>query len=300
MADVTNIKVEAADYKWSAQNLTKLLLNDLDTGGKHLLVNSALDAIGFYIWYDEDNGSLDPAPAGKTGIEVDYSAGDSAAVKATATALAINTVAGSSFNAAVDAADSNAVIIQNVAVGTTTASVDVDTAYTVTTELVGSDFDLGFTDGETAVALSEDLLDIVTQQTGTAILERYRTGKNIDAISIPMKESTAAKLKVILDAGGDSFTPAGGTEVTGWGSSKDFSGVFVDSRKLIIHPKRLAVGDLSEDLTFWRAYPMLENLNFSGDAEQLITVSFSILPDCFIDERISLLMKGDHTQNLLR
>jgi len=114
-----------------------------------------------------------------------------------------------------------------------------------------------------------------------------------------MKEITALRIKTILEAGGSTITPAGGTAVTGWGSDKDFTGIFADSRKLIIHPKRLVATDLSEDLAFWRAYPNLDSLNFSGEAEQLLTVTFSLLPDCFIREEVRHFVRGDHTQDFL-
>lgn len=45
-------------------------------GGDHLLIFNALDLVGYYIWFDVDNGSADPAPGGKTSIEVDIAAAD--------------------------------------------------------------------------------------------------------------------------------------------------------------------------------------------------------------------------------
>ncbi len=53
----------------------------------------------YYVWYDIDNGSTDPAIAGSTGIEVDISAGDTANQVAAATQTAIN--ANADFSATV-------------------------------------------------------------------------------------------------------------------------------------------------------------------------------------------------------
>lgn len=64
-------------------------------------VAGSLDAVYFtinspttsyYVWIDVDNGSVDPSVAGKTGIEVDISTGDSANDVATAVATAVNAV----------------------------------------------------------------------------------------------------------------------------------------------------------------------------------------------------------------
>lgn len=49
-----------------------------DYNGTYFLLD-APDGSQYYVWFDEDDGSDDPAINGRTGIEVDYSANDSAA-----------------------------------------------------------------------------------------------------------------------------------------------------------------------------------------------------------------------------
>lgn len=60
------------------------------TGSPYWLINAAGDTTEYYVWYDKDGTGVDPALVGKTGIEVDISTGDSAAVVANATAAAID------------------------------------------------------------------------------------------------------------------------------------------------------------------------------------------------------------------
>lgn len=52
--------------------------------------SSGLVPVNYYIWYNKDGGGTDPAVAGKTGIEVEILAADTAAQVATKTMLAIN------------------------------------------------------------------------------------------------------------------------------------------------------------------------------------------------------------------
>ncbi len=53
---------------------------------------SAADATGYYVWFDKNNTSIDPAKAGKTGIEVDFIEGDSDSDIAAAAATAITAI----------------------------------------------------------------------------------------------------------------------------------------------------------------------------------------------------------------
>ena len=46
----------------------------------------------YYVWYDVDNGNADPAPAGRTSIEVDISANDTANTVASNTRVAVDAV----------------------------------------------------------------------------------------------------------------------------------------------------------------------------------------------------------------
>lgn len=269
--------------------------------------------------------------------------------------------------------------------------------------------DLGYIDGSVEIAFSEDAVDITAQQRGTSILDAIRTGKNIEAITVPLKETHLAQitrifgpagatstataevgtiviasvasinskyfdistasdailyrvwfdvnntgvapatagrtlvevdldatptvaeavtaLQVALDAlAGFVAVESGGTTVTytlaatgpatdaadgtsgftfaittqgigavlGWGHSKDFLGVVASAGKLVFHPVQSASTDLTRDLAFWKAYPMPQSLNYSGEDPQVISAMFKIFPDESRQEAIRLFVLGDH------
>jgi len=56
----------------------------------------------YYVWYDVDDGSVDPAPGGLTGIEVDITSGELANAVAAATQVALDAVAGFTATAVTD------------------------------------------------------------------------------------------------------------------------------------------------------------------------------------------------------
>ena len=60
-----------------------------DYDGKYFCLD-APDGSQYYVWFDEDDGSVDPAITGRTGIEVDYSANDTAATIGDALQVAID------------------------------------------------------------------------------------------------------------------------------------------------------------------------------------------------------------------
>lgn len=96
------------------------------TTGDYWLLYSANDATEYYVWYNKAAGGGDPAPAGKTGIEVTIGGSDTAAQVATATASAIDGV--SDFSAS---ADSAVVTVTNADEGEATDASDVNSGVTI-------------------------------------------------------------------------------------------------------------------------------------------------------------------------
>ena len=78
----------------------------------------------YYVWFSIDSSSIDPAPGGRTGIEVDITIASSAGVIAIALQTAIDSE--TDFSASVL---SDVVTITNAAVGPVTDAVDVDTIF---------------------------------------------------------------------------------------------------------------------------------------------------------------------------
>lgn len=293
--DVSNIRIEPSDYNWGNPEMTSVLVTVAGGDGTSFHID-ATDGTKYYVWGDS-GASADPAPASRTGITFS-TAGATTALNAAAMVTAINGEA--DFNCKIDPDNASKVIIQNVGIGATIASVDVDSTYTLAQLRIGSDFDLGFIDGDVEFNPTEDLFDVTAQQTGTQIVDKIRTGNNVENIAVAMKESIAAKLKTILEAGGASVTPGGGTEVTGWGESKRFLNISNDTRQLIFHPVRNLSTNLADDLAVWRTYPNLAGLNFSGESDRLINVEFQVIPDPLLLAAQNLFIFGDHQQNLLK
>lgn len=102
----------------------------------HFLMNSALDITEYYVWMNIDGGGVDPAPAGRTGIEVTFSAADSADTVAAAIAAAID--AELDFGAV---ATLDKVVVTNADVGFTQPIADVDTTMFIVTLCAGADPD---------------------------------------------------------------------------------------------------------------------------------------------------------------
>lgn len=103
-------------------------------GGKYFNINTS-NGLLFYVWFDVDAGSSDPAPGGRVGIKVDISSGDNAEDVAFALRDAVD--ANVNYNATIPAI-SDEVIIVNTLPGTCVDTVDVDTTFTITTETQGA------------------------------------------------------------------------------------------------------------------------------------------------------------------
>lgn len=66
-------------------------------GGQYWTLTSAVPT-DYYVWYRKDGVGVDPAPAGKTGIQVDILSTDDASTVATKTSTALNAVGGAPFS----------------------------------------------------------------------------------------------------------------------------------------------------------------------------------------------------------
>ena len=179
-------------------------------------LNAALDTTLYYVWFNVDAGGNDPAPAGRTGITVAVTTGDSATVVATAMAAAIDAIA--DFGATSSGAT---VTITNAATGGTTDIVDVDSLMVV------------------------------------------------------------------------AVTTQGVSAITGWGKSKNFLGQLVDSKALRLHPVANAATDRTKDLTFWKAYLLMDSITKSGENPQMVSVTFNIFPDSSRADTVNLFVLGE-------
>lgn len=248
-----------------------------------------------YVWLDVGNTGVDPAVAGLTGVEVNIAANDTAATIATAIAAAVTAL--SDFTAT---ASGDTVTITCIGAGDSAGLLDgagaAATGFTFTQCQEGGTLDLGLLQGDVESGFEETLLELTAHQTGVTPIADLRQGVKTE-LSLVMQEATVTKLKEIFaKSGGGTDTPSGGTEVFGWGTSRQGLNTIIQARRLVLHPVAKSDTDYSGDLCFWKAYPMPESLIFSGENPKTLSVSWKFYLDASKPAAISLFCFKDWTQ----
>ena len=155
---------------------------------------------------------------------------------------------------------------------------------------------LGSTSGGVEVAVEVQATDIVTDQDGTAPVDAYQTGVSL-SVTMTLMELNAANYNAMIgDATGGNLTPASGTEVSGYGSSRDFTSMLSRCQELKLKP--VGASDDTTNWTFFKAIPIVESLSFASDAAKTMSVSFRIFKDSAKNSAISYGCYGDATQDL--
>lgn len=294
-----NIRLEPCDVHFGDYQVQTVKCT-ADVASSHnndyFFIWSALDAVKYYVWMNVGGAGVDPAPGGATGIEVDFAANASAATVAAAIAAALQ--AEIPFIASVDTSDSTKVIVKNAQPGlSTTVAAGVGlTGFVYALVTAGSLDDLGLLEGDIEVTFEEKSLDITAHQTGADILAKLRQGK-ISKVKLTMQETDNSKMNFIFKQAGSNYTPSGGTQVVGWGSSTNSLNVIPQSKKLILHPHVLASSDRSRDLSFWLAYLTPGSVKFSGEKQLMIECEFQTFTDTKRVSEVDLFVYGDHLQD---
>jgi hypothetical protein len=247
-----------------------------------------------YFWFDVGSAGTDPAPAGATGHEVDVAVNATASAVATALEAVIEAVTG--FDSTVSG---SVVTVTNTTAGYASQGHEgfgTSFAFALVTE-GDTAADIGFTDGDIEVTMEEDLVEVTAHQTGTDTLSEIRTGKQVEAV-VTFKETTVAQLNKLLRQAGSTYTPAGagGSEVAGWGTHKNFLQTLVNAKKLVLHPTVLGAADKSRDLTFHLAYAKMESLTFSGESIFMVPITFKCYPKLTLNDRVEYFSFGDGSQ----
>ncbi len=287
-----NIRIQTVNARWEIEEafcLTAKGILSTDLEGKFL--NFSDGAVKYYLWFDESGSAADPAPAGRTGIEVDVSAASSVALILAAIETAVEAATG--YEGVIDG--NNIRFDLDVTDEVLDAPVDVDSGIIVTRIVKGGNLDLGLLDGDVVPALSETLLDVVSHQTGLTVLSQLRQGLGV-ALPLVLKEFTTDLYQQLITAAGDAFTPAAGTELYGWGTSKLGANTIKNSRRLVLHPFNRDAADKSEDITVWLAYPNVESITYSGENPQMMNVNFTAFVDDRRPKEINILAFGDSSQ----
>lgn len=285
---VGDIRIEPVDVLWE-QEQQDCVGAVADVSGS-LAGTYFLLGDNFYVWMDDAVAS-DPAPAGRTGIAAAISTDATAAQVASAIQTAVD--ADANFSATVQ--NSTEVVITAATSAEVANAADFDTGFSFAVFAEGGSLDLGLLQGNVESSFEEQILDILAHQSGTTIRAGLRQGVTA-SVTLTMQEASVAKLRALFSkTGGDALTPSGGTEVYGWGTSRQGDNVIPQARRLNLHPVNAGVS-LARDLTFWKAYPLPSSLVFSGEEAKVIEVEWRV----FLDDRkrpeVSLFCFGDYTQ----
>lgn len=299
----TTFLLSAANVDWSRRECTLVDFTGITAAsldGDHFLMESPQSSGGpvtqYYVWFDLDAGSADPAVAGRTGIEVDVTTGDSEADMATATAAAVEATL--TLEGEVDANNTSIAVLESQFGGAQTATADVDTLLGFTQSVAGLGGDLGKTSGGVEVGIDTTTVEILADQDGNIALDEVQTGVTIE-VTMSLLEMTPARWKTVVGSvAGDAYTPGGGTELVGFGSSRTYSSLFDLGGRLVLHPSRFPANDRTRDITLWKSAPKPGSVNFSGDSPQLMEVTFKGLVDRRIAEQISIMAFGDGEQDV--
>lgn len=294
-SSVANIRIEPVNVSWEIEQQTCVeTVADVSSSlnNKYFTIRSSADA-KFHVWYNVAAAGVDPAPANSTGIPVAISANASASAVATATQVAVD--ANANFKASLY--DATNVIITAMTPADVTDSVDFNTTFEIETIQEGGIIDLGLLDGDVEVSFEEQTFEVFAHQTGTTLRADLRQGVSAE-VSLTLKEShNTLRKEIFAKASGGMHTPSGGTEVFGWGNSRQGLNTVVQSRRLVMHPVALVSGDKSRDLCFWKSYPMPESLTFSGENPEMISVTFKSYLDDTKPSGINLFGFGDWSQS---
>lgn len=263
----------------------------------YFVLYNAKDAIKYHVWYNVGGAGVDPAPPGSTAIMVAIAVNATAIAVASATATAIEAVQG--FAACASGA---VVTIENTQPGlSTTVAAGVGlVGFSYALVLAGDDNDMGYSDGDIEVTFDEQLLDVQAHQTGTDIIAALRQGK-VAEVTVNMKEVDIDNLKLLFKQAGELYTPSGGTEVVGWGTSTNSENVITKAGKLVLHPVKNGdyfggSPDYTRDLAFWKAHLRPESITYSGENPEIVSCTFKIYTDDRKTEEVNLFLFGNHTQ----
>lgn len=295
----TNIFLEAANVKFGSEEFSCITPVTGLIGGEYFEIAS--QDTEYYVWTDIDDTSVDPAPAGKTAIEVDVSSGYSVADWISAFVAAIEAVVDANSDQVFRAkasSDGLSVSVETIDVGQVAAALnDVDTGFTLEVEKAGFGGSLGKTKEGIEVSFEATTFDVNANQTGTLLLDQIIQGTSA-SLSASFLELTKERFKTLIGKGFGDVATVDSVDLVGFGTSRNFQSSFDLAGKLILHPVRLPATDRSRDVVFHKTLPLVESLNYDGTDSQALSASFNALQDESKKEEISIFMIGDWKKDI--
>lgn len=244
----------------------------------------------YYVWYD-GGGDTDPAPAGRTSVTVSYTDNDTAATIASLTQAAVDAVAGVAARVSADK-----VTLFNGAIGAMTAATDVNSGFAFANAVAGEKDDLGSLDGAPDFSSSFSFVDVKADQLGDTLLDQVQNGVGLEVTMSLLEVDPLTWEKIVGDVAGDKYTPGGGTQLVGVGTSKRFNNMKQYSKELVMKPSNSS--DDLENITIFNAFPDLTSITYSGTELHKMEVTFRAFVDTSKNEKVSLYAYGDTSQDV--
>lgn len=286
-------RITAANAFWGRKNKVCIDTdsNFLLADGEYFLVSN-LDT-DYYVFVTVDGGTTDPAPAGKTPINLVLTSGYTASDLASELKTKVEAVPG--FFVTLSENDTCACIELNKLGAPLSVAADVDSGLTIVTSVVGIGGSLGKTTDGIEVSTELNTIEITSDQNG-AVPEDIVVSGNTISVTMTLLEMSKEKWNLIIgEVSGNKYTPAGGTEVVGYGTDRNFQSLFDLAGCLLLEP--IDRPNRDEDLLFFKAIPLPESFSFSGTDTLSMSVSFQILNDNSKDSKINLMACGDVSQD---
>lgn len=290
------IKLEAAQVYWGKEQCRVVTLVDDVAGSlnEEYFDLNVLDVEGnlteYYVLLD--NGSaVDPAPAGKTKVEVVYDDDDSAAVLAGLVQAALDAL----DDLEAEVVEGTQVHYKNKFIGAVVE--DFSNAPSLSFEVeAGIGGFLGRTSEGIEVTIETQSTEIQSNQTGEIVLDEIGQGQSASCSAAFIELSKERLEAMIAGAVGGAHTPLSGTKLIGGGASKLFQSLKELGGRLVLHPQRLPLTDRSSDFVFWKSAPKPESINYSGTDVQTLNVTFTAYLDDSKPAEVNLYAIGDWTQ----
>ena len=294
------IFLEAAEITYGAEEQSCITPDALASTSEYFSISSPVQT--YHCWLDINSTGADPAPANSLPIEVDVGVGYTVSEWLTAAKAAFEAVleSGDPVFRATISSDGLSLGVEAVDIGAPlSALVDVDTGWVFEVDKAGFGENLGKTKEGIEVSYEVSSFDVFANQTGPALLLDQIIQGTGASLTAGFLELSKERLTTIIGNGyGDSFTPGGGTELIGFGTSKLFQSSFDQGGKLILHPIRLAASDRSRDVVFHKTLPLPESMNYDGTDSQALNCSFTALVDDSKRAEISVFAIGDWKQDI--
>lgn len=289
------VTLEASKVYFGKENLVCIKPTTSLLGGESFIIPD-LDT-SYQVWFTVGGAGTEPTPAsGETLVPVALPASYTLAQFASLTIAALE---GFFYNYN-PKEDNSELLFEPFDVGTPLAvAADVDTGFDINTVTTGFEIDLGETSEGITVTIESSKLDVTADQTGPLVLSQLLQSTSSN-LSMGLQQLSVDRLRsLVADGFGDKITPAGGTELIGYGTSKVGTNSLELAGRLRLHPLRLAESDRSEDLNYWKTVPEVTETNYSGTDKRVLTTNFVALRDEFKPEEINVMAWGDGSQNLL-